>query len=540
VALPAYKNPKVQESVEKKSLSEEALQRLADCQNEKRSVQQDIEECYYFASPRRRRTASSANNSSSTSDRPSDKFELQTSVGFEIADDFVTMAIKSFTPAEAQWAERKPEPDENGEINPELETHAKEQDKKIFGMVRASNFHAELGKSAVPDLAIGAVGMLIIDRHAALPVVCQGVPLREIEIGLGPDGRIDDRWIVRNTKYRHVRAYLPGVTLPDLIEKKIKESPNEKCQVKRGWWRNWDNVGDVEWQYVAFVDADLVDDGKLTGEGSCPFIIGRFGANPDYAWPDGPMIKSLPELRTLDEISAGIIEHIDFALRPPVSYEDDGVINMSSGVESGMAYPKRPNGGREIFEEIYKPRAIDSVLFDEMNRVKRVRRLHYVDFPEQRGKTPPSATQWLDEMVIQQDRIGTPGYSYWHEFPYEVFQRFRYIGEVRGKVQAVQLEGGMPLQPYNPAQRAHENQEVLQGLRLLQAVASTFPQTMPVIIDDQKTVENLKKRMGDEIVVLRAAAELKQAFENVGQLAGVIGPRTTGGLPAATGGNGAV
>ena len=64
-------------------------------------------------------------------------------------------------------------------------------------------------------------------------------------------------------------------------------------------------------------------------------------------------------------------------------------------------------------------------------RKRRVRRLFYNDFPEQKGKTPPTLGQWLDEIVEAQKKIGTPGYAFWREFPYEAFQRFSYIGEKR-------------------------------------------------------------------------------------------------------------
>jgi hypothetical protein len=39
-----------------------------------------------------------------------------------------------------------------------------------------------------------------------------------MEINLGPFGEIDDRFIVRHTKNRFVKALLPGIDLPEEIE----------------------------------------------------------------------------------------------------------------------------------------------------------------------------------------------------------------------------------------------------------------------------------------------------------------------------------
>lgn len=519
------------ETEAEKQLREEATDRLGECEREKSNIRADIEEAYYFTAPRRLRQQ----QGNSSSSKPTDADELQTSLGMEVADDFVTEIIESFTPPEAPWAERKSIPLGNEAEEDALNELAKAEDTKIFAHIRASNYYAEKGKAAVPDLAIGVIGMLINDPGRGRPIECVGVPIREIEMGLGPDGRIDDRWIKRNTKFRSLSYLLPGVTLPAEVAQKKRDEPNKPCCVKWGWWRKWDRLDDFVYQAVIFVDEHMVHQAELVGEGSVPFVVGRFGSTPDFAWPDGPTIKALPDYRQLDELRAALIENIDFLTRPPTAYEDDGVINLSAGVESGMAYPKRPNGGRQIFEPIYQPQPIDAALLDEQKLTDRIRRMHYVDFPEQKGKTPPSASQWLDEMVIRQRRIGTPGYSFWREEPYETFQRFRYILEKRGAVKEVKAPGGASLQPYNPAQRAHDNQEVLTATRLLQIGGASFPQTMQVECDGSQTMRNLQKKLGDKIVKFRDAEEMKQAIEAFSQLGPMFGPRPTGGLVASTG-----
>jgi hypothetical protein len=519
------------ETPEEKQLREEALDRLQDCTREKSNIRSFIEEAYYFTAPRRIRQQQGATSTT----RPGDADELQTSLGMEVADDFVTEIIESFTPPESPWAERKSMPLDDSAAEERLNDLAKKEDEKIFSHIRASNYYSEKGKTAVPDLAIGVLALHISDPGRGLPIQVLGVPIRELEIGLGPEGRIDDRWWVRTSKLRNLPALLPGIELPPETARKKRDEPNKACTIKWGWWRRWENIGDHEWQHVIFVDDELVHHARLKGEGSCPLVVGRFGATPDFAWPDGPTIKCLPDYRQHDELRAAVIENVDFSLRPPVSYEDDGVINLEGGVEPGMAYPKRQNGGRQIFERIYEPASIDAALLDEQNLIQRIRRMHYVDFPEQKGKTPPSASQWLDEMVIRQRRIGTPGYSFWREEPYETFQRFRYLLEKRGIVKAVESPAGAALQPYNPAQRAHENQEVLTGTRLLQICATAFPQTLQVSVDDIATMQNFQRKLGDKIVKFRDPEQLKQAVDLFSQLGPMFGPRSQGGLPASTG-----
>lgn len=261
-------------------------------------------------------------------------------------------------------------------------------------------------------------------------------------------------------------------------------------------------------------------------------IVGRFGSTPDFAWPAGPLPKSLPDLRQLDEMRGAFVENHDFTLRPPVAYPDDGVMNVSGGIEPGMAYPKRPGTKGEI-EQIYKPNPLDAALFDATKLEQRIKRLHYVDFPEQIGKTPPTLGQWLDEMVKAQKKIGTPGYSFWREFPCEVFKRFLYLAEKRGIIEKIEINGARTtLQAYNPAQRAQENQEVLTATRLIQIGESAFPQIFQAAVDALPTLENIKAKLGDNLVVIRSAESLKQGLANLAQVAGVKGNPPSGGLVA--------
>lgn len=525
---PATPNPK-------EALRLEAVDRLADCRQQKRLSQLDIEECYFFAAPRRIRSASSQ---STETNRRKDESELQTSIGYEVADDFMTMLIESFMPQSARWAERRADPGMREGTKAQVETAARKEDEKIFGMIRMSNFYAELGKQGVPDAAIGVVALDIRNRNSHTAVQCLSVPIRELEINLGPDGKIDDRWQVRKTKYRRLRGILGNkLKLPAEIEKKIRnpEDAKKPCEVRWGYWRLWEKDDDEYWQHVVMIDDVLVHDEELKGPGSCGLVLGRFGSTPDFAWPDGPMIKALPELRQHDEMRAAFVENVDFTLRPPFAYDDDGVISFEDGIEPGMAYPRRPGGGRDTIQPLYESNPLDAALFEEQKLEKRIRRLHYVDFPEQIGKTPPTLGQWLDEMVKAQKRIGTQGYAFWDEFPFEVFQRFRYLGEKRGTITPVEVDGKkLNLTAYNPAQRAQDNQEVLTATRVMQIAGSAFPQVFQAAVDPLATIENIQKKLGDKLVVLHSKQDLQKAVSDLAQLGGVKGPNAPGGLVGST------
>src|SRR6266581_354778 len=73
-------------------------------------------------------------------------------------------------------------------------------------------------------------------------------------------------------------------------------------------------------------------------------------------------------------------------------------------------------------------------------KLKKLRKLFYVDLPEQTGDTPPTLGQWLDEMARAQRRIGTPGLPFWREGPAKIFLRFKYLLEKQGAIQPVKVD----------------------------------------------------------------------------------------------------
>lgn len=510
-------------------LKKEAALRRAEAELQKSLARTDIDECYFFAAPDR---ASGTENSNVAIDRRTGrKFELQTSFGFEVADEFAGMAIDTFMPQSVKWAERRAPPGSSDAVKQSITQQAERGDETVFDLIRASDFYPALSQNAVPDAAIGLFAMHIHDEGAAKPIKCVAIPARELYINSGPDGRIDDRIWEKNTRYGKIPALLPGMALPAEISKRIADQPDKACSVSWAYWRDW-SATDETWQHVVSVDGEIVHDAKLTGEGSCMMVVGRFGSSPDFAWPSGPLVKSLPDLRQLDEMRGAFVENHDFTLRPPVAYPDDGVMNVTGGIEAGMAYPKRPGTKGEI-EEIYTPHPLDAALFDATQLERRIKRLHYVDFPEQPGKTPPTATQWVDELVKSQKRIGTPGYSFWREFPCEVFKRFLYLAEKRGIVDPIEVNGARAtLQAYNPAQRAQESQEVLNATRLIQIGESAFPQVWQAAVDPLPTLVAIQEKLGDKLVSIRSPEQLKKGLSDLAQVAGVRGNPPSGGLVA--------
>jgi hypothetical protein len=241
----------------KTGLEKEALDRRRDAKSWKEKFVLDFKECYFFASPSRQRQISSDTQPPNTP--MLDQAELQTSVAMLNGQDFVTEAVNTYMPEAQPWCERGRGMFVTEDNFRKVKDQVAKDDGQIFVAMKASNLYTEIQKAFFPDLAIGTCAVWVRKPLGAAPISVLAVPLRELEINLGPDGEVDDRFVVRYTKNRYIKTYLPGVTLPAAIEEKIKAKPNDRTEVWQGFWRKWDRHDDEVWQYVAFVGKDMVD-----------------------------------------------------------------------------------------------------------------------------------------------------------------------------------------------------------------------------------------------------------------------------------------
>lgn len=502
---------------EKSKLEKEAAQRLQDCRRFKSQIDVDLREGYFFTAPQRCRDVSSQ-SAGNDRGRETDAAELQISIGMEVAQDFATELLNVYTPKIIEWAQQQKGIDLTDDEWSEIEDDVLAQTTTIFKAIRASNLYAALALAYMPDASLGTTGLWVSDLRAHEPIVSQAVPLPEMEINLGPYGEIDDRFIVRRTRYRHLPALLPGVDLPVDIAKKVKEKGGERCSLSWGWWRLWEKKDDVYWQHVIRVGEKQVFETVLKGAGSCPFIVWRF--NPDTMFPfgHGPALQALPELRRLDETEALKIENADFQIHSPFIYSDDGVMNFENGIEPGMGYKARPWQHAPI-ERLAFDSNVNFAEFVTKDIETRIKRLFFADYPEQQGKTPPTAEQWLDEIQRAKRRLGMPGEIFFKEGPAELFLRFKYLLEKRGTISEIKVNGkSVALTPYDPTEQAQEFQDVQVAGRILQMAQAYFAQTAMVEIDGSATLQNVQKKLRDKIVVFRDASQVKGAIEQFGPL----------------------
>jgi hypothetical protein len=491
-------------------------EKLKDARRRKVQVEQKMREGYFFAAPHRSRNVLSAVPLSEVV--PRDYGELNASFAFELCGDFPTVIINTFLPESQAWAKREAGMNVPLGARDGVNKTAKEGDDIIFQAIAASNFYAACGMAFNPDLALGTVGMWIERNRAGMPINCQPIPIRELEIDIGPYGDIDERFISRWTRNHHVAALTKGIDLPQKIKADIKLNPKARTNVTWCFCRDQEQEEET-WNHGILIKDDLVYSKTLKGAGSCPLIVGRFNPSPEFPWGVGPLIEAIPDLRVHDALTESKLRNIELGLEGPITWPDDSFTGIEEGLECRMAYAIRP-GSHDAIKPIYTPNPPDAAVYEKSDLEQRLRRLFFLDWPHQTGDTPPTATQWLDEMTMAQRRIGTPGLTFWKEFCGGVFTRFQYILEKDGFIKPIVVDGKTAaLQPYNPAQRAVEQQDVASFTRFVQIAGAAFPEEFKIVSDGKVSLMNLANFMGvGKIWKQRPAKDIQAAIDQIKQL----------------------
>lgn len=510
-------------------LEQEAKDRLGAARAWKAQWEMDFRECYFFASPHRQRLLSST-AISSTVVRIQDAGDLNTDEAFILCGDFITEVVNGFMSPDKPWCKRGPGMDlpggENGPIWKKVKDQIGKDDITIFNAMKASNLYSEVPKAFYPDLAIGTVGLWIDRPHPAWPIMNSAVPLREIEVNLGPYGDLDDRFAVRSTRNVHVRQ-LVGEEIwakikPDL-RKEITEKAKDRTQVVWGFWRLWDRKDNEVWQHVVMVGKtgnNLVHDVEIMGEGCCPLWIGRFNPSPDSPFGLGPLIQGLPSLRQIDEAELMLSENAELSLRPPVTFPSQSFSSVEQGFESGMAYPIEP-GHEKAIKNIYDAPPANPENYAYEKKLKKLRKLFFVDLPEQSGDTPPTRAQWMDEAARAQRRIGTPGMPFWRDLA-QIFIRYKYLLEKSGAIAPVQVDGrAVSTQPLNPTQAAARLQKLAEAANTGATIAGLWPEEYKMNIDGRASMETwIEQADVGELLVMRPVSEVAKATDQMAKLAG--------------------
>ena len=480
-----------------------AEQRLKRAQADKDNHKSRLDDYYRLAMPWRHKEGNG------WSDQYVD--EVFDNTAPDALQDFASDMLFTFTPQHAHWMDPVPS-NTLGLADAEVvRPQIAQYNEVIFSEIRRSNFYSEAIESYM-DLSHGTMAMVIQDVDISAPIHCESIAVSEVLIARGPYKTLDTKAYDLPVYADQIPEMWPEArNNPDLM-REIKAGPGVEMCVRQTMWRDYSVRGDEVYRYAAYVGKHKLASGEYKGDGSCPMIVGRWMTDNSTAWGIGPGYLQLPNIKTANLLKELILKNLDYAVDPASTYDDDGVINMEQGIAPGTHIPKSPGSEIKILESGSR---FDAGYFEKQELDSQIKRGFFQDKPQQDGKTPPTAAQWLDEAAQAARRMGAPAGRLVTEWQIPIYKRFAYLLGKRGVLPAVKLNGEMiSLNPTSPLIRAQRQEVALNAQQYLGVLNQALgPELAQLVVNPGEFAFFVAEHMGIDARILGNKSELKALIE---------------------------
>lgn len=482
--------------------------RFAAAKRQTDAVKSDLRELYMYLFNGREREWDAHTK------RWSEPEEIFDSTAAEANLEFTSDLFSNTTPDTDEWVQFEAgaaiPPDRKQEVNDYIAGY----EAHIADAILSSNYY-HVGPSVFSEAGIGTIAMWC-DRHRITTAIhCEPVPLSELHFITGANG-LEDRFREKRHWIRDLPILFPTGNFPKKTLDKIRDDKgNGIARVCWGFWRDYSDPVNPIWIHQAKVDGDLVLTETLGPDGACPLLLGRFNPVPHAAHGRGPAWMMLPEIRTIDSVRRMVLENLDKQVDPAMVYVRDGLLDFTDGVEAGMAYPAMPGSADEI-KALGHEGNLDYGLFT-LEELRRIIRRGFYRKDEQRGKTPPSASQFMGEEQSEIRRMARPAAPLFSEFVMPFLKRVEYL-EVQAGFLPEQIttdNAVVNLRPISPLMRAQAREKVVLSESILTMAANTMGEQAALVIDGPTTIANIKAELGDRIVAIRSAEEMQQIMQQM-------------------------
>lgn len=426
----------------------------------------------------------------------------------DYAKDFAGDLAQYYTPSEGKWIEFEVEGD-FGDNADEVEAQVNEREDAILDALTKSNFY-DVAPQWWFEFAHGTAGIWVEKAHLMQPIYFEPVLPHQLYLTPGHLGILDRFREVTNVPCSTLEALFQGWDV-DLSDQSLRNKMSKEgtfCTVMWGFWVNWKDPGNPKWDCQIAVDNKAISEvmtiGPLTG--GCPLNVGRFNPQIGRPWGRGPGWTSLPDMLMLDKMDEIMLSGADQSLLNTLIYADDGFIDFEGGIVAGSAIPAGRGFTRESVYQLQNNNNFQQGWVIRSEIENRIRTSYYQDGPRQRGDTPPTRAQWVDERRRVQQRLGKPSAPIWTEMLVPTIQRVEYLLMQQGFLPdaITHNEQAVNLQPISPLQKAANQEKVAVTEGNMGMIANTVgPEGLARVLDLPATLTNIIRASGDELIVVR-------------------------------------
>lgn len=292
------------------------------------------QECYAYAFPQRENVSTSSGAFENGAKNNQHLFDGTAS---DAVDQLASSLLAELTPPWAKWfglkAGAELGPEECEQVAPILEKTA----EIILQNFEHSNFAVEIHQCYL-DLVTAGTACLMFEEAPlgeASAFRFYAVPLKEIALEEGADGRLDTTFRCSETVLDNIRHRFPEAEFPAIWLEQSKENHSYNYQLIEAVVPKYGKFGCSGYDYTVFVKDSLTgsDDVVLLKEGvfeTSPFINFRWLKAPGEVYGRSPVMKALPDIKTANKVVELILKNASISVTGIWQADDDGILNPAN------------------------------------------------------------------------------------------------------------------------------------------------------------------------------------------------------------------
>ncbi|HRQ81690.1 MAG TPA: portal protein, partial [Azospirillaceae bacterium] len=392
-------------------------------------------------------------------------------------DQLAASLLAQLTPPWSRWFGFAPGPeltaDERDRVAPMLERAA----EIAQGHFDRANFAVEIHQAFLDLATVGTACLLMEEAPpgAASAFRFAAIPLADVALEEGPEGRLDTAFRRVDLSLADIRERFPAARLPARLTNKVKDEPDARFAVVEAVLPT---EAGYEWITVLADDDDAPAVLAAARVPRSPYIGFRWLKAPGEVYGRSPVMKALPDIKTANKVVELVLKNASIAVTGIWQADDDGVLNPAGvRLTPGTIIPKAV--GSAGLTPLATPGRFDvsQLVLDDLRA--RIRHALLADKLAPVADARMTATEVLERSGEAARLLGATYGRLQNELLTPLIERAADILRRRGEIPDIAIDNRMvTVQHRSPLALAQGQRDVQAMLRWLEAARGLGPEAL--------------------------------------------------------------
>ena len=440
------------------------------------------------------------------------------STAIQSTQKFANRLQSGVFPPQRDWCRLMPGDEIPDERNVEVQRILDDYSKKMFAVMRQSQFDMSMGEFLL-ELAVGTAVMLVQPGDEVQPIRYTCIPTFSVCFEEGPFGKVQNVYRKMKRPFNVLEQEFPDIKISQAMRSRYSNDETEMVDLIEGTY--YDKLtGNYHYQII---DESGQDELVYRDLKSFPWIIARFLKLSSERYGRGPVLTALPDIRSLNKVKELILKSSSLSIAGVYTASDDGLLNPNTvRIVPGAIIPVARNGGPQGESLKPLPRPGDTQLsqFVTADLVASIKSILMDEALPNDNMSARSALEISERMKQLSVNMGASFGRLVNETLIPVVKRTLEVMNDVGMIELPLKVNGLQVKiaPTAPLAMAQNMTKVEETLNFMQITAQMGPQGQAFIKQD-KLMDYIADQMGVPAELRTTPEEREQLLQQAMEMA---------------------